>query len=83
MQQHVANTLVLHGQIAVEAPISYKFDVALNLLNRMVIVSCEITSYTNQPRCGPVHVVSSFLPKLLKNQPLEVLLVIHQPVQIK
>ena len=56
---------------------------ALDLLDRVIVIAIEIPRDADQTRCRPIDRISDILAQLLKHQPLEILTVVHQPVEVE
>ncbi|MNV28662.1 hypothetical protein D3C71_1198620 [compost metagenome] len=72
-----------HQQRLAKSPVADQFDIASNLLHSMLVIPCEVTGDTKQARCRPVDRVRDILTQPLHHQPLKLLAVIKQPIEIE
>ena len=74
---------IKHQQITPKAAIPDQLDIALNLFDSVIVIAIEIPSNANQSRGRPVDRIGGIFAQLFENQPLEILSVVHQPVEVE
>ncbi|MBW3169598.1 Arm DNA-binding domain-containing protein [Qipengyuania flava] len=68
---------------AFKLPVANERDIAVHLLDRMLIVFAEIPGDADQARPGPIDGFGRVLAELFQHEPFEVLAVSHQPVEVE
>jgi hypothetical protein len=72
-----------HQEIGAKAPIAQQLDISRNLLDRLKIVSQEITCNADQTRRSPIYDLSYLLTQSPQNKPLNILMVVHHPFKVE
>ena len=70
-------------KLGAKLPVPNEFDVSVDLLHRMFIILCKVACDANEARSGPIYFLSLIRPKLLHDQPLELFLMVQEPVQVE
>jgi hypothetical protein len=72
-----------HQKSAVEAAIPNQFDIAGDLFYGMLVISSEIACDANEAWRTPVDIICRFGAELLHDQPLKLLAVVEQPIELE